>query len=590
MDERQAQIASIAARLARLEQRFADESAALHAELDALGAEARPAPVVAPTAAPARIPFPRSEVIRPAIGLGWLTGPRGLAVAGGVVTLLGIVFVFALAASRGWIGPAVRCSIGGGVSVALLAAALVARRRYGQLVAGLAAAGVGVGGAYVTLYAASRGYHLLGAAAVWFAVVAVAAVAVALALAWSSELLAVLGLVAVVVAPPIVEGRLNGIGLGASAVAATAAVGIGQGRGWRLLGGLAYGLLLVQGGIYAVDARHGFAGAWPHRGTAGLIACVVLGLGLAAAASYGRREESLEAFAAALAGITLPFALLATWTLVHDDGGRGSTLLGLAAVYALASAGLRLRGWAPDLADLFAAFALFAVAFGTATYLSGGGLLVAWTLEGLALTGLARRLPRSRYQAAGLAYLGAAILHLLAFETPISHLFGERTSPARHVGELVLVAAALAVAAWLARGPRAPLVPRLGLLLLGIAGLLALYAGSLGLLEAAQQLGGGTVHARFQRGETLVSALWALTALTLLAVGLLRNLELRYAGLALLGLALAKLFLFDLSQLSSLTRAASFLAVGLALLAGGFLVQRLARTALPPGGAAHGHR
>ena len=56
---------------------------------------------------------------RERVDLSWLAGPTGLAVAGGVVTLLGIVFVFALAASRGWIGPAVRCSIGGGVSILL---------------------------------------------------------------------------------------------------------------------------------------------------------------------------------------------------------------------------------------------------------------------------------------------------------------------------------------------------------------------------------------------------------------------------------------------------------------------------------------
>jgi uncharacterized membrane protein len=80
----------------------------------------------------------------------------------------------------------------------------------------------------------------------------------------------------------------------------------------------------------------------------------------------------------------------------------------------------------------------------------------------------------------------------------------------------------------------------------------------------------------------MVSALWAVVALGLLASGLSRgSKELRYAGLALLALALAKLFLFDLSQLSSLTRATSFLAVGITLLAGGFLVQRLARDRSP---------
>jgi uncharacterized membrane protein len=54
-----------------------------------------------------------------------------------------------------------------------------------------------------------------------------------------------------------------------------------------------------------------------------------------------------------------------------------------------------------------------------------------------------------------------------------------------------------------------------------------------------------------------------------------RSTPLRLGGLALFGFALAKLFLYDLSALSSVTRAVSFLAVGAFMLAGGFFVQRL---------------
>jgi uncharacterized membrane protein len=46
-------------------------------------------------------------------------------------------------------------------------------------------------------------------------------------------------------------------------------------------------------------------------------------------------------------------------------------------------------------------------------------------------------------------------------------------------------------------------------------------------------------------------------------------------GFGLFGLALAKLFLYDLAFLSSITRAASFLAVGAVLLVAGFFVQKL---------------
>ena len=49
-----------------------------------------------------------------------------------------------------------------------------------------------------------------------------------------------------------------------------------------------------------------------------------------------------------------------------------------------------------------------------------------------------------------------------------------------------------------------------------------------------------------------------------------------FARLALFGVSLAKLFIYDLSRLSSITRALSFLAVGGVLLLGGFFYQRLA--------------
>jgi uncharacterized membrane protein len=306
------------------------------------------------------------------------------------------------------------------------------------------------------------------------------------------------------------------------------------------------------------------------------LAIVTSVLAIAGAVAYGRGRRGLDGFTSLLATSTLPLSLLAIWALLDGSGERGVVLLAIAAVYALsagAAAELRER----DLGVLLLALALFSAALATAFLLSNGGLVVAWTLEGLTFLGLARTLKRPAVQAAGLAYLAAAAAHLLLFETPLEHLFSEEAHPARHLGLLALFVLALAGAALLLQG--LPLLrDRFDLAAAGASALLAVYAGSLALLDLSQRLGGGELHAKFQRGETMVSALWALVALGLLAAGLSRgSKELRYAGLALLALALAKLFLFDLSQLSSLTRAASFLAVGLTLLAGGFLVQRLAR-------------
>jgi uncharacterized membrane protein len=77
-----------------------------------------------------------------------------------------------------------------------------------------------------------------------------------------------------------------------------------------------------------------------------------------------------------------------------------------------------------------------------------------------------------------------------------------------------------------------------------------------------------------------VSAFWGAVGLTLLVAGLKRGArDLRIGGLALFGASLAKLFLYDLANLSSITRALSFLAVGAVLLVGGFFYQRLTTVA-----------
>jgi uncharacterized membrane protein len=84
------------------------------------------------------------------------------------------------------------------------------------------------------------------------------------------------------------------------------------------------------------------------------------------------------------------------------------------------------------------------------------------------------------------------------------------------------------------------------------------------------------VTSAFQRGHTGVSTFWGLIGLAVLYAGLTRaSASLRLAGFALLGLSLAKIFFYDLSMLSSVTRALSFLAVGAVLLLAGFFYQRL---------------
>jgi uncharacterized membrane protein len=79
-----------------------------------------------------------------------------------------------------------------------------------------------------------------------------------------------------------------------------------------------------------------------------------------------------------------------------------------------------------------------------------------------------------------------------------------------------------------------------------------------------------------QTPQLLLSALWGGSGLAALVVGLVRDeRRLRLAGLTLLAIAVAKVFLFDLAKLESIYRVLSFIALGLLLLSGAFAYQRL---------------
>ena len=102
------------------------------------------------------------------------------------------------------------------------------------------------------------------------------------------------------------------------------------------------------------------------------------------------------------------------------------------------------------------------------------------------------------------------------------------------------------------------------------------YLGSVAIVDLWGVHADGTPR---QAGQVWLSAYWAVVGLGAIVFGLLRAARaLRLAGLALLGLAVAKLFLYDLAELDELYRVLSFIAVGLLLLAGAFAYQRVRRT------------
>jgi hypothetical protein len=243
-----------------------------------------------------------------------------------------------------------------------------------------------------------------------------------------------------------------------------------------------------------------------------------------------------------------------------------------------------------DLSTLLWAPALAIAACSAPALVHGTWLVVAWAAGAAAVAVLRKATGEERLQAASFVYLVVAAVAALA-EAPPAQLVSARAHPAHGIGGLLATVAAAAVfalsvetsgrdrfALWL--GERAEELRRLAL---AAAAAILVYAVSLGILELAVRVSSASVHTDFQRGHTGVSTLWGLLGLALLYAGLRRRqTAVRIGGLVLFGVSLAKLFLYDLSQLSSVTRALSFLAVGAVLLLAGFFTQRLAAGDTPP--------
>jgi hypothetical protein len=392
---------------------------------------------------------------------------------------------------------------------------------------------------------------------------------------------------------------LLGIVAGVAAVSTSIAIGFltdterGAGSGF-LVAAVAYGALAA--GVFRRDGMRNASTVLWSFGLVFLVGAeaalvtddvgrtVVIALtGLAAgAAARPLAEMRLWLAGGSLALLTTLVALLAQVRPWLEEGELAPRLAIVSAACALSLFGLSALVWGQE---RWRDLSMILWAAGLAALLATERVLIddpRWTAFVFALTAAALALAAHplrewRIWLAALFLSAVTTVATLGTMTQLSHFFEHSESPAEGVWVLAACVLAIAVVAATATDERTRVA--LG----AIAGGLALYGFSLGILELAVRATGGSVETGFERGHTGVSALWALIGLSLLVLGLLRGSPgIRYAGLALFGLSLAKIFLYDLSSLSSVARAFSFILVGALLLAGGFFLQRLSDRLGPP--------
>jgi uncharacterized membrane protein len=508
--------------------------------------------------APARPAAPRRRAFS------GLSGAQLLAWTGGVVTLLGVVLLLVLVASRGWFAPQARVVAGGVLGVALVGLGVWLHRRQSARTGARATAATGFATLYLVLAAATAYFGYLPTVPALLAALVVAGGGLGLADRWRSQLLGG-GVVAgaMVLAPVLVtDWRLVALALALQ----LAALPVVLRTRWPVL------MLVAAAGPFLFGT---LVGGWATYDRTPVVAVVlaVLAVGLATVLPAARLL-ALPPVAVLLAASPVPL-------LVAADAFGALPGAGLAAVPVAAMAAV---AFAPvDRVLRIVATAAAAVSLVVATQLAlDGATLTAVVLGEALVAAVVAAVLRSRVLLAVGAGFGAlACLAALTRDAPLAALldfpYVEYAGPsvtaevaAAGVSALVL---ALAVVLLVAGGRVGLVRPDAASAPLWVpVGLVGLY-GATSLVMTIVLLVSPD-RAAFTAGHALVTVSWTVAALVLLARGISRP-ALRVAGMVLVGAAVAKLVLFDLVALDGLARVGAFLGAGLVLLAAGTRYARM---------------
>ena len=340
---------------------------------------------------------------------------RAMAWIGGFALVAAAVFFLSLAFSRGWITEEMRVVIGlVAGSVVLGVGALCFDRRNPLLGNVLTAVGLGI--VSVALFAATRSYGLvppeLGLAGALVAAIAAAVVAIR----YDAREVAAFGLIAALIAPPVMGASPTTLTLAFIAVTLIGTTAIALFRSWRWLPPIAFVLTVPQLASWLVD------GTEPGPRLIALAAFGLLNVVAAAGEEVRIRRDDLRPSSASLVLANGAFLL---WgghlTLSGDLAGWFGMFLGVASLAHLVLGAwfLRRQGLEHLFGNLVGGTGVALLAIAAFVQLGAPVVPLAWGAEAVALAWLAVR-RRHRWSAlAALAVGSLAVLHLVVAEYPL---------------------------------------------------------------------------------------------------------------------------------------------------------------------------
>jgi uncharacterized membrane protein len=516
-----------------------------------------------------------------------LFGGRVLAWIGGLATLLGIVFLMRSAVDSSWFTEEIRTLMAGLGSLSLLVLGVWLHERKGYLEIARIAVAVAIPGLYATTVVATQTYDLISPVIGLEAGALIGVIGVAIAVRWSSMLVGSVGMLGALAAPMLVGTASEGGSIAFVALALAASVGVllWQRWNWLALGAFAVSAPQLISWIYE-NGFIVFEGEPAPSEPVLLVLAVLVGFwALYAGAAFGyelrsRGEERLPVSSWLLLLCSSALVVIAGGVVIGGDSAvaLNAWIFGFAAAHLMLGGAAARFGIHREIGSLLIGGGIGLATFGCANAFDGPTVVAAWSAAAAALAYLATRVDATpnpalsdaeRLMLGAGTFLSLAIGHVLLVEAPPTAI----VEGVEDLGSSLVAIACCAGAALACHHFGRKVMPKAATAAgyLGAAALV--YLGSVLIIDTIGANGAGEAR---EIGQAWLSAFWAATGLGAVVWGLLRkSANVRLGGLALLALAIGKVWTYDLSELEELPRALSFVALGLLLLVGAFAYQRI---------------
>jgi uncharacterized membrane protein len=592
------EIEELRARVARLEQQLAVAKAPSSPPVEAaptgLPKEplSRPAPVTASSPPPVPKPARRALDLERTIGVRWFN------LIGALALIIGIGYFLKYAIDNEWVGPTGRVVLGILAGIGLMMWGEVIRKRPQYRLLSLGMAGTGISALYLSIFAAFSFYQLVDQIPAFIFMVLVTATAVFLSVRYNSLTIALVGLLGGFLTPALLStGENRPIELFTYLLILNAGtLALAFKKDWKVINILCVVFSYLWFGTWFVGSY-----STAQRGVAftfvSLFFILFAALAFVHNITYKKKTALLDAFI--ILGNAVVYFLFALIIIKDWHALHGLFALGLSALYFVFGV-LAYRRNQEDrlLLYLLLSVAVTLLVIAVPLQFDGRWVSISWATMALCFWWIGITYKVTKAQIAAFVLFLFSVWDLLVFGSGFSYFDPEANQysftpvfNARFLTYLYVIAT-LAGGIILAKRAGAELartaiaifsvtVALMGLIALSIESDSYFSALELDATRSTTQDPEGfpqhnpATQEYVNANRLTISAVWALYSMALIVVGFYRkNKPLRLVAMAIFGLTIFKVFLFDLSFLEGLYRIVSFIGLGIVLMLVSFLYQK----------------